>query len=65
MNEIVPSKAIIYTPGICPYCNSNKIKYKKEIHNRKYLKIPIICKECGKKSKEIHYTEYCETVGYY
>jgi predicted Zn-ribbon and HTH transcriptional regulator len=62
---MLKKKKIIYTPGICPYCKSNDVDYKKEHYNGKSLKIPLHCKKCGKLAIEIHYTEYSETEGLY
>jgi len=56
-------KTIIYTPNKCPYCNSNDLSHKQECFSGNYLNIPIVCKRCGKASKEIYYIEYCETEG--
>ena len=58
-------KTIIYIPAMCPYCNSKDLSYKREYLSENYLNIPIVCKKCGKASKEIYYVEYCETEGNY
>ena len=50
---------------MCPYCNSKDLSYKQEYLSENYLNIPIVCKKCGKASKEIYYVEYCETEGNY
>lgn len=56
-------KRIIYVPDRCPYCDSDDLVYKQEYFSGNYLKIPIVCKKCGKASNEIYYIEYCETEG--
>jgi len=58
-------KKIIYTPNICPYCQSAEITPKKEFIKGNYLKIPYYCKKCRKLSKAIYYIEYLETEGWY
>jgi predicted Zn-ribbon and HTH transcriptional regulator len=58
-------KRIIYVPDRCPYCDSDDLVCKKEYFSGNYLNIPIVCKKCGKASKEVYYIEYCETEGYY
>jgi uncharacterized Zn finger protein len=58
-------KKIIYTPNICPYCQSTEIIPKKEFIKDNYLKIPYYCKKCGKVSKAIFFIEYQETEGWY
>ena len=58
-------KKIIYTPNICPHCQSAEIIQKKEFIKDNYLMIPYYCEKCGKVSKAIYYIEYQETEGWY
>ena len=62
--EINRKKRVIYTPNICPYCNSTEINLKKENIKDNYLKIPYYCNKCGKVSIAIYYIEYLETEGW-
>ena len=62
---MIMKKKIIYTPDICPYCQSTEIIQKKEFVKDFYLTIPYYSKKCGKVSKAIYYIEYQETEGWY
>ena len=43
--------------GICPFYKSNGVVYNKEYYKRCFLKIPIVCKKCGKVSRELCYSK--------
>ena len=58
-------KKIIYTPNICPHCQSAEIIQKKEFIKDNYLMIPYYCVKCEKVSKAIYYIEYQEIEGWY
>ena len=57
------SKTIIYIPNVCPYCESKKLTQKSGFVEDSYLKVPLFCLKCGKRSIEKYYIEYCETEG--